>query len=457
LTPLDFLVEEARSVEQALNETLRHDYGPERSQTYFEECRVRLDTVKRALADYPEMDRGMVAAQMQALSSLGSRVSLIERAHLGEFSWPFATIVEQVADQMFVEASYNEEMHRVELKPIVHVVAEGTDYQIVDDEMPPPGDRRIIIVAFPRQLKHHVLLHTIFGHELGHIAINAERPGLVMRTSVIPKATRGPLQDKVQADAWLRQADAPASVKAALAKDETLGFQEQSLVNWRQEIICDLFGLRLFGPAFAAAHRTIIQALCPKDNFFDLESTTHPTYPVRQRVLAQAIEILGWDQPVSTAEDGPLHEAERALIAYITGSVPDAWFQIYTRPEVEALLSALEKLLDSDRLNYVPPRRDDLCELVRRLSQERPPISQTVDAEGTPQNRDISGTHCLYAGWSYWFGRAALADEARKHDAQVLELTFLELNRLCDQALLQQRAIDLVNEADRRALLAEAR
>lgn len=457
MTPLEFLAEEARSVGATLNETLRHDYGPERSKTYFEECLVRLDLVKRALKDYPDMDRGMVAAQMQALSSLGSRISLIERAHLGEFSWPFASIVEQVADRMFIEASYDEEMNPVELKPIVHVVAEGTDYQIVDDEMPPPGDRRIILVAFPRQLKHHVLLHTIFGHELGHIAINAERPGLVMRTSVIPRATCGPLQDTVQADSWLRQTGAPAGVKAALEKDPALGFQEQSLVNWRQEIICDLFGLRLFGPAFAAAHRTIIQALCPQDDFFDLGSTTHPTYPIRQRVLAQAIGILGWDKLVSVEEDGPLYEAEKVLVEYITESVSDSWFQIYKRPQLKALLDSIKSLLDVYGLNYVPPKREDLRELVDRLAQERPPISQTVNAEGAPTNHDIEGTHCLYAGWCYWFGKAPLAAEARKHDAQVLELTFLELNRLCDQALLQQRAIHLVNEAERLAHSVEAK
>jgi hypothetical protein len=161
-------------------------------------------------------------------------------------------------------------------------------------------------------------------------------------------------------------------------------------------------------------------------------------------VLAQAIKILGWDQAVSTADDGPLHAAENALIAYISESVPHSWFQIYDRSQLQALLSAIEELLGAYGLNYIPLRREDLCELVKRLAQERPPISQAVDAEGMPENRDIDGSHCLYAGWSYWFGRAALTEEARSHDTQVLELTFL-----CDQALLQQRAIQLVNEVYR--------
>lgn len=457
MTPHDFLVEEARAVEVTLNETLRHDYGPERSKLYFDECRIRLGTVQRALEDHPKMDRETVAAHMRTLSSLGSRISFIERAHLGEFSWPFAQIVEDVANRLFVENTFDEEMEPVEYEPIVHVVAEGTDYQIVDDPVTPSGNRRIIIVAFPRQLKHHVLLHAIFGHELSHTAINAERPGKIMSTSVLPKARRGRLQDQTQATIWLNCENAPESVKAALEKDPKFEFAEQSLVNWRQEIICDLFGLKLFGPAFAAAHRTIIEALCPRDDFFDLDSVTHPPYPVRQRVLATAIDILEWNKPISAPEDGPLHDAEKALIGYISETIEPDWFTVYDREQVEDLLSAIEALFEPYDLNYTPPARAELVELVDRLAQERPPIFQILDPEGAPTNKDIAGTHCLYAGWSYWFGAESLAEAARKHDASVKALSFLELNRLCDQALLQQRAIHLVNGADRPAPLAEAR
>lgn len=447
MTPRDFLVEEARSVEVTLNETLRHDYGPERSQLYFDECKVRLGTVQRALKDAPEMDRETIATHMRALSSLGSRISLIERSHLGEFSWPFADIVRDVADKLFVEASLDEKMEVVSYKPIVHVVAEGTDYQIVDDPVPAPGQRRIIVVAFPRQLKHHVLLHAIFGHELSHTAINAEGPGLGMKTSVLPNARRGHLQDSTQATRWLRRDDAPEKVKAVMAAESTFEITEQSLVNWRQEIICDLFGLRLFGPAFAAAHRTIIEALCPRDDFFDLDSTTHPPYPIRQRVLATAIEVLGWDTPVSSPVDGALHDAELKLIEYLTEASGLPWFAIYDRREVEDLLQAIERVLEPYGLNYVPPPCDELAELVERLAQERPPISQSIEADGEPTNKDIEGTHCLYAGWTYWFGAEALAEAAKTHDPSVKALTFLELNRLCDQALLQQRAIHLVKSS----------
>jgi hypothetical protein len=82
---------------------------------------------------------------------------------------------------------------------------------------------------------------------------------------------------------------------------------------------------------------------------------------------------------------------------------------------------------------------------VNRLAQERPPICQEISKDGQPTNRHVEGPHCLYAGWAYWFGRTALAAHATEADPEVQELSFLELNRLCDQALLQQEAISLMN------------
>ena len=169
MDPFTFLSEECRSVRAALNETLRHDYGPTRSQDYFVECKKRLDEIQQAIDEDPGMDSATIANRMRSLGALGSRISLIERSHLGEFSWPFSEGIRQIAEGLFLE----EQLDGNRFPPIVHVIAEGMDYQIVDDVLPSIGNRRIVIVAFPRQLKHHVLLHSIFGHELGHTAFNS--------------------------------------------------------------------------------------------------------------------------------------------------------------------------------------------------------------------------------------------------------------------------------------------
>ncbi len=439
-----------------LNETLRHDYGPERSRAYFEECKVRLSVVEQALEDDPKMDRETVADHMRSLGSLGSRISLIERSHLGEFSWPFANVIEQIAERLFVEKALGSDEKPIIIKPIVHVVAEGADYQIVDDEVPPPGVHRIVIVAFPRQLKQHVLLHAIFGHELAHTAMRTEESGNIMTTSVLPLTKCGPLQDAIQIKAWLSSKIAPVAIRARVCESE-FEFLDQWLENWRQEIVCDLFGLLLFGPAFAAAHRTIIEPLCPGPEAFDLESTTHPPYPIRQRILAIAIHAMKWDKPVTRKADGVVHQAELAFLSYVTAGPSAAWFEIFSEAQICKILDALKGVLTPYNLIYISPDRKLICGLVLRLSEERPPISQSIDNDGVPTNHYVSSAHCLYAGWSYWFGRSSLAKEARRRDAHVQELSFLEVNRLCDQALLQQRAIDLVNDPTRQAPSAEAK
>ena len=119
---------------------------------------------------------------MRSLSVLGSRISLIERSHLGEFSWPFAETIREIAQTLFLEKQLDGALS----PPIVQVIAEGMDYQFVDEALPLVGARRIVIVAFPRQLKHHVLLHSIFGHELGHTAFNSNEAGRIIVTKVLP-------------------------------------------------------------------------------------------------------------------------------------------------------------------------------------------------------------------------------------------------------------------------------
>jgi hypothetical protein len=49
MTPLDFLSEEFLNVQKALDETLRYDYGPEKSKDYYEECASRLSEVGKSI------------------------------------------------------------------------------------------------------------------------------------------------------------------------------------------------------------------------------------------------------------------------------------------------------------------------------------------------------------------------------------------------------------------------
>ena len=161
MDPLIFLQEEFKSVEKALNETLRHDYGPQRSTSYFQECELRLSSIKDALSDN-KMTREDIAAHKRDLGALGSRISLIERSRLGEFSWPFAETIRKIAECLLIEEDADGKQ-----TPIVHVIAEGMGYHILDEILPLVGERRIVVVAFPRQTQAPCIAACHFWSRVG--------------------------------------------------------------------------------------------------------------------------------------------------------------------------------------------------------------------------------------------------------------------------------------------------
>ena len=63
MNPLAFLREECDSVYKTLTDTLRHDYGPERSLEYFNECMNRLKFIREAIENELDMDNATIAAK----------------------------------------------------------------------------------------------------------------------------------------------------------------------------------------------------------------------------------------------------------------------------------------------------------------------------------------------------------------------------------------------------------
>ncbi|HEX8062522.1 MAG TPA: dCTP deaminase [Allosphingosinicella sp.] len=434
MTPLEYLREQYASVERTLKETLRHDYGPNESREYFEECQARLALIDREiLADSPATP-ATIAAKTGELTRVGIRVALIERSHLGEFFWPFTDIIRSFAERLFEE----EELFAG--KPLVHVVSEGTGYQIVDDPATRLGTRRILVIAFPRQLKHHVLVHAIFGHELGHPAARTDDPGRIAQ-AVLERMEAGPLANDAAARAWVDDPKAPAVVQRERRRGGTVHY---NLDDWRTELFCDLFGLFLFGPAFAAAHRAELESSSGWPDRIALGGT-HPPYPIRRRLMAQALRVLEWDRPAIDSDGGAAHLAERALLDYVLEDANCEWFEVYPDHILKGVIDELKSVFARHGdIIYGPPDGDELERLISRLALGRPPIFEDLDALGAATQRPVRIQHCLYAGWCAWIGRAPLRQALLPDHPRVRELSFFYVNRLCAQALLQQQAIDAV-------------
>lgn len=437
MDPFLYVQEEFDNVKRALDESLRYDYGPGQTADYYDECRFRLSGIAYELERLKSLGSRAVSPVVSQLWDLANRLTLIERSHLGEFSWPFADAIRGIAASLLLEDRGLED----ESQPIIHMIAEGTSYQISSEQvMGFNKRRRLHTVAFPRQLRHHVLMHALFGHELGHATFYLSRTNGLFHSGeplsvVLSRILRreGPLRDVASTMAWLRSEQAPELVHRRMARS-TATISEANLDHWMVELICDLFGLAIFGPPFAAAHRTYLEPSSRTAYEIDLEKISHPAYALRREILAGAFDTLGWSTPVSDETEAATRQAEQALVEYVCAD-RDPWAEVFTREQLCDAMSAIAEHFAVTGTSFA--RRPDakkLAFLVHRIADHLPPIWEEIDPEGVPATHSVRLEEQLYAGWTYWLARQQL-DPA--------PLTFHQLNQLCDLALLQQQAIDL--------------
>jgi hypothetical protein len=432
MTPLAFLLQQVDNVEQALAETLRYDYGPKRISDYYQECCERLERIKSGVQGTAESELPEIKARLGELSNLSIWISLIERARLGEFSWPFAESLRAIADVLLSEPGLT-----ADTSPIVHVIAEGEGYYIYSEGISASARHQFLVIAFPRPLKHYVLLHSIFGHELGHSALHMASPTNILQSEVMPAIqASGPLAGVGAVTLWLHGAAAPEEVMRELREYETQNgrayeFSEDHLLSWVDELICDLFGLLLFGPSFAAAHRTLLRPMNPNPYEIGLTYPTHPPYAVRQKLLARATHLIGWDQPITQNYQA----VEQSLINFIVDDSYSSWASILSDEQLKEAIRGIRKVLDSrGSFSYVQPEGKALETLLEQLFSRLPPIMARLSEDGAADLSKVNFTHTLYGGWVYALGGTS---------SGAAPLSFLDVNKLCDQALLQQRAIDI--------------
>jgi hypothetical protein len=243
---------------------------------------------------------------------------------------------------------------------------------------------------------------------------------------------------------WVHSANAPGEVKAELAKHladtgQAFAFTNQNRISWLIELICDVFGFLLFGPAFLAAHRVYLQALSPDVYAVNVAMPTHPPYAVRHKLLVQLMTVSGWQVPITTPADGALHAAETEMLSFLLDDSYGAWAKMFVDADLSQAANAIKGILLPHNLGHIPIEGSKLKTLVARLMKGQPPILGEIDLDGKPALTRVEISQILYAGWVYWLGR--------QHLAPIVTLDFFKTNRLCDHALLQQRAINYARKA----------
>lgn len=440
MNPKEFLLHECENIRATLQDVLRHDYAAGSSRDFYNEFSERINSLESFVkpADPTEVSAlGMFAVELSRLSTL---VHHMERSHAGEFPWPFTKYLQSLAAPLC-----KEHLAQNEGEPIIRVYAEGGlfSYQInLEDDLSVLNvGRRIFTIVFPRTLKHHVLLHAIFGHEIGHAAWTIPQHQAELKNRVLgPLKSSGPLTSTSQATLWLQDLNAPAEVVDLRNQYDPSYSQidHNKYELWFQEFMCDLFGLVTFGVSFLAAHQTLLLALDPTSYQW---GPCHPPYACRKAMLWQACRHLKWDKFPATIKDSGLRADIQAFVDnYFGTTTPGPWEDVFSGQQVADAVDALISVLSAAGTScFSMPDEATLLQLVGMLDGQIPPCGSDLSGAESPVNRSIDFRHILMAGW-------LVAERPNRGAGQQPE--FLQLNKLCEMGLLQQRAIDLYLSTD---------
>ncbi|AJX80419.1 hypothetical protein BG97_1707 [Burkholderia pseudomallei 7894] len=428
-----FLLEECANVKRVLEETLRFEYGVGGSKDFYEECSTRLAFITSEIEAADEHDLNSLAINHSLLLELSKLISRIERSSLGQYSWPFVDELKEIASAICAEETLNNS----DVVPMVHVLSEGglTAYAInPEQQRPSAGKRRILTIIFPRTLKHAVLLHSILGHEIGHAIWRSSKHQATLNQALLDafSASAGHFSAPTATVSWLYSNSAPVEVRTRLATLQAQGlapaqfFQWASWDAWKEEILCDLIGILTFGPSFIAAECHLLYSI---DLLGINIGQAHPPVACRVNLFLTAAKILGYCNTVYRNKDvqnafnsfwGELESYKKA----------DPWFDVFTEAEITTALTEIGRLLNSH-----PPAAFQMPDLhlfehlYLQLKQGIPPVGFKLDREKKPTTSTVDFRHILYAGWL-----------AAKSDASI---SFHEINRLCEHAIMQQAAIKI--------------
>jgi len=430
MTPQEFLLQECKNVQVLLDQTLRHEYGLDGSQDFYDECVTRLKFVEGRILS--TTDKNGLADWGFELNDLSKLICRIERSSLGEYSWPFVEELKKMANAICIENSASGKPSKI------YVLADGglDAYCIFPEPKRPSHRNRLLLtIVFPKSLKHFVLLHSILGHELGHAIWRCSKHEHTIRKDVLAKfnGVAGEVfADESSTLAHIFSSAAPTEVKdqlsimASYGIDQTNFFKWANWDSWVEEILCDFIGLVTFGPSFVAAQCNLLHSINPNTHGF---GPAHPSTAWRINLILRGATILGFDAlPPQAHPSRP--KIEEFWTTMRSSRTADPWFDVLSDAQLSDALGGVLALLQKyPPAGYTHPDVEVVWELVRTLERGVPPVGFALTAEGTPacEHRDFRET--LYAGWIA--------------SVQPGALPFERVNRLCEHAIMQQSAIDI--------------
>lgn len=428
MTPQAFLLQECKNVAALLEQTLRHEYGLDGSQDFYDECDTRLKFIEGQISNTTNADvLGQWGFELNDLSKLICR---IERSSLGEYSWPFVEELKKMANAICIESSASGKPSKI------YVLADGglDAYSIFPEPKRPSHRNRLLLtIVFPKSLKHFVLLHSILGHELGHAIWRCSKHEHAIRKDVLAKfvGVPGVFADENATLAHVYSPTAPEEVKTLLSTMAIHGIEQKNFFNWAnwdswiEEILCDFVGLVAFGPSFVAAQCNLLPSINLNTHVF---GPNHPSPAWRINLILRGATILGFDNVPPQTHPSRL-KVEDFWTKMHSSKKTDPWFDIITDAQLSDVLKGVSELLKQyPPASYIHPDVGVVWNLVRSLERGIPPVGFALKANETPTCEHRDFREILYAGWIA---------------AQTGSPSFEVVNRLCEHAIMQQAAIDI--------------
>lgn len=430
MSPREFLLDELENVSNILNESLRHDYT-DQTHSFYNELNRRLRRVRQSLRELDDTDYKQIESKSKLVSELSTCISLIERSHLGEFSWEFASNFRKLAEKICIEPSLAAKYGKgsANRNPIFHISSQGglSSYKIIRDteSLLENGRNRIFNIVFPRTLKPHVLLHIVIGHELCHAALDIPGHSLANTKRLLQQNVFG---DDGRAVAWMRK-----------LKPTTPDFVEQRRNSYALELLCDLVAFILMGPSYVSALSSFLSAIDPEGCGTEADKDTHPPYFARLAVLQHVMRLRrlsrhgGKTKSSIEPESAHYYEQLNAMPVNMPSTLSP-----FSDDELGAALDAITTALGAevcfDHIDMNP-----LPVLLRNLRRGIPPSGCCINAHD--KKIELLGVDfrlILYAGWIYW---SEVASTGR--------IKFLDVNRLCEKGLLHQIAVEKMLRSNR--------
>lgn len=265
--------------------------------------------------------------------------------------------------------------------------------------------RRPIVLHYPLSDGHRSLLHSIFGHELGHSATQERQ----LVASVVAE---------MQADDDYEEAlgQLEASIWPGNPPGKTRRTVEAYLRCWVEELLCDHLAVAVAGPAYLWAFAGFALPLGYGDHL-----PTYPAHTVRVKLALEHLDALGWREHfAATAPTIAAWLSEVAADANEQAADhPFEFLRAHTLRRADLLRSTATTVVGSERLGpETIPEAEEAAGLLERLIL---PVGE---------DRPLSPRAILLGGWMH-----ALAAHGDNPSGLVAALADLHLQELVGKAI----------------------